>query len=85
MCGTEELSLAEELAHRAALALDNAGLYKAAQKARAEAERANLAKDSFLAMLSHELRTPLTPVLTSVLALEQEEIFSDGNRAPRSR
>ena len=73
ICGTEELSLAEELAHRAALALDNAGLYKTAQNARAEAERANLAKDSFLAMLSHELRTPLTPVLTSVFALEQND------------
>jgi signal transduction histidine kinase/DNA-binding response OmpR family regulator len=73
MCGTEELALAEELAHRAALAIDNASLYKAAQKARTESERANQAKDSFLAMLSHELRTPLTPVLTSVTALEQTE------------
>jgi signal transduction histidine kinase/CheY-like chemotaxis protein len=72
ICGSDELSLAEELAQRAALALENAGLYKAAQKARQEAERANLAKDQFLAMLSHELRTPLTPVLTSVLALENE-------------
>jgi signal transduction histidine kinase/response regulator RpfG family c-di-GMP phosphodiesterase len=81
MCGTEELALAEELAQRAALAVDNAGLYKAAQKARAEAERANLAKDSFLAMLSHELRTPLTPVLTSVLALEQEENLPEETRA----
>ena len=43
------------------------------QNARAEAERANLAKDQFLATLSHELRTPLTPVLTSVLALENEK------------
>ena len=33
-CGPNELSLAEELAHRAALALDNARLYKVAQKAR---------------------------------------------------
>jgi signal transduction histidine kinase/response regulator RpfG family c-di-GMP phosphodiesterase len=81
MCGTEELALAEELAHRAALAIDNAGLYKAAQIARAEAERANLAKDSFLAMLSHELRTPLTPVLTSVLALEQAEGLPEEVRA----
>jgi signal transduction histidine kinase/DNA-binding response OmpR family regulator len=72
-CGPNELSLAEELAHRAALAVDNAGLYKVAQQARTEAERASLAKDRFLAMLSHELRTPLTPVLASVLALEEED------------
>jgi len=80
LCGAEELSLAEELAHRAALAIDNAGLYKVAQKARAESERANLAKDSFLAMLSHELRTPLTPVLTSVLTLEQAEALPEDVR-----
>ncbi|HKP92594.1 MAG TPA: response regulator, partial [Chthoniobacterales bacterium] len=80
ICGTDELSLAEELAHRAALALDNARLYKSAQRARAESERANRAKDSFLAMLSHELRTPLTPVLTSVLQLEQTQDLPDGIR-----
>ncbi|MEP6955530.1 MAG: response regulator [Chthoniobacterales bacterium] len=73
-CGASEIALAEELAQRAALALDNATLYQAAQKARTEAERANLAKDRFLAMLSHELRTPLTPVLTSLLHLETEEL-----------
>ena len=72
-CGPDELALAEELAERAALALDNAGLYKAAQAARTQAERANLAKDRFLAMLSHELRTPLTPVLTSLLSLSHDQ------------
>ena len=75
-CGLNETALAEELAQRAALALDNASLYQAAQKARTEAERANSAKDRFLAMLSHELRTPLTPILSSAIALEDEEGLS---------
>jgi len=75
-CGENELALAEELGQRAALALENAQLYKAAQKALSEAERANHAKDRFLAMLSHELRTPLTPVLTSIFEVESDEQIS---------
>jgi signal transduction histidine kinase len=59
-------ALAEELARRAALAIDNARLYSAAQAA-------NLAKDQFLATLSHELRTPLTPVLAVISKLESDE------------
>src|SRR3954454_19505431 len=42
------------------------------QKARAEAESANHAKDRFLAVLSHELRTPLAPILASVSAMLAE-------------
>jgi PAS domain S-box-containing protein len=42
------------------------------QAARAELERANRAKDEFLAVLSHELRTPLTPVLTTVQMMERD-------------
>ena len=80
-CGSSEVALAEELAQRAALALDNASLYKAAQTARTEAERANLAKDRFLAMLSHELRTPLTPILSSTMALEDEAGLRPETRA----
>src|SRR5262249_12164277 len=44
----------------------------AERRARLEADRANTAKDRFLAVLSHELRTPLTPVAFAVASLQQK-------------
>jgi PAS domain S-box-containing protein len=67
--GDADVQLAETLARRAALAIDNSRLYR-------EAEAANQAKDRFLAMLSHELRTPLTPVLALVSRLERSPELS---------
>ncbi|MGO4468617.1 ATP-binding response regulator, partial [Pseudoduganella sp. RAF53_2] len=65
------------IAAQAAVAIDNALMYEAAQqaaeerkvlldserRARAEAERTSQMKDEFLSTLSHELRTPLTAIL----------------------
>ena len=63
-----DLPLAQELAHRAATALDNSQLYQQAQDA-------NRIKDEFLAVLSHELRTPLNPILGWSKLLQSD--FSD--------
>lgn len=75
-----QAALVDALAERVGLALDNAALYHAAERARQSAERASRAKDQFLAMLSHELRTPLTPVLNAVGLIEAEEGVSEHMR-----
>jgi signal transduction histidine kinase len=58
----EDVRLAEELASRAALALDNAQVHDLALVLKRGAETANRAKTAFLAAMSHELRTPLNAI-----------------------
>jgi signal transduction histidine kinase len=72
--GPDDLALAEELARRAAVAVDNARLYQAERDAHAEAQAANRAKDEFLSTVSHELRTPLQAMLGWVAVLRQGKL-----------
>ncbi|UBF29949.1 PAS domain-containing protein (plasmid) [Kovacikia minuta CCNUW1] len=69
-----DLQLAEELAHRASLAIENAQLYQTAQQDRTKAEAANRIKDEFLAVLSHELRSPLNPILGWTRLLRKQQL-----------
>ena len=64
-CGEEDLVLLEDLARDAAVAIDNARLYR-------EAAEANRIKDQFLGTLSHELRTPLNAIIGFAEILRDE-------------
>lgn len=62
--GQADVRLAEELAHRAALSLDNARLYRAAQ-------RATAARDEVVGIVAHDLRNPLYSVLLNAEILSR--------------
>jgi signal transduction histidine kinase/ActR/RegA family two-component response regulator len=70
--GPDDLRAAEDLAHRAAIAIENANLLAALK----EADRR---KDEFLATLAHELRNPLAPIRNSV-----QFLLGKGNPDPES-
>ena len=62
--GPREVTLLEDLAQRASLAIDNGRLYR-------QTLEAVRVRDEFLAVASHELNTPITGLLLSAEALER--------------
>lgn len=63
----DDQAFLQDLADRAALAIDNARLY-------GEAQRAVQIREDFISIASHELRTPLTPLRTQ---LDMLRLFLD--------
>jgi PAS domain S-box-containing protein len=74
--GRDDLRLAEELAQRASLSLDNARLYRAA-------ERAITDRDEVLAVVAHDLRNPLGAIVmqASFLQARVDELESPARKA----
>lgn len=76
--GPDDLAIAQELARRCALALDNARLHRKVQ----EAVRA---RDEMLAVVSHDLKSPLGAILASATLLERTAPAGpEGERVRRS-
>jgi PAS domain S-box-containing protein len=69
-----DLELGKEIARRAALAIDNAHLYR-------QARRATELRDQILGIVSHDLRTPLASISMAIAPFELEPVGLTGRLA----
>jgi len=67
---THDLAVAEEIARRAAIAIDNARLYE-------QARQATLARENLLAVVSHDLQSPLSVILLNLATLLKTPVGGD--------
>lgn len=67
----QDRQMAEDLARRASVAIENSELFSEAQRTAADLHRANDAKDEFLGLVSHELRTPITTIFGNAYVLRK--------------
>jgi PAS domain S-box-containing protein len=72
--GAKELAVAEDIAHRAAMAIDNAHLYRTA---RAAIE----SRDEVLAIVSHDLRSPLSAIVMAAQTMVASASKTGGDSA----
>lgn len=70
-----DLALAEELASRSSIAVENARLYR-------ESLRSIQLREDFISIASHELRTPLTPLKMQIFLL-QRHLKSEAPHLPK--
>jgi PAS domain S-box-containing protein len=77
--GTGEVALVEELARRAALALDNAMLFEKERRAHEQATAAVRTRDEVLGVVAHDLRTPLSAI-SIFAALLEDSVASEEDR-----
>jgi PAS domain S-box-containing protein len=77
------VKVARDVTDRIQLQQRQAELLQREQAAREAAEKANLLKLQFLAMISHELRTPLTSIKGFVTTLLAEDITLDNHSQDR--
>jgi signal transduction histidine kinase len=89
---SEDRLLVEDLADRAALAIDSARLLVREHAARSDAERAQEElrrtaefRERLIGIVSHDLRNPLTAIITSAMFLARAEDLPDRLAKPVAR